>query len=656
ISQSQALLFDDEGVQDRLAGQSIRNLPVQGLSLTSSHLAYVIYTSGSTGTPKGVMVEHKGLVNLALGQVQKFSISENSRVLQFASLSFDASVSEIFTSIVSGAMLVLLEKADIQDPFRLTKVVSHQGISVVTLPPSVLPSLDCEEWRTVETIVVAGESCTLPLIRRWGTGRTLINGYGPTENTVCASLCKLLAGCNKVHIGGPFNNVQLYVLDGFLNPLPVGCVGELYISGLGLARGYLNQKKLTDSAFINNPWYSSSVNGKERRIYKTGDRVRWQADGTLEFIGRSDDQEKIRGFRVEIGEIESELSKLAEVQSSVVLTSGEGDTKRLVAFVTLAGLNPDKNDRKLNPLSIVDVVENIKLKLSRILPDYMMPSSISLIEEIPLTPNGKVDKAKLLRNFSSSNDTAVIKAPSNDIESFLCTLWSSVLNVNGIGTNQNIFTLGGHSIAVMKVVAGLRKAGFNVTAKSIFARPTISEQSYYLSKDCGRHSEKAIQRLGKLSAPLSYSQYRLWVLDQVGGGGPQYNMSSAMWLRGDLDIAAFKKALFDIIQRHEVLRTRFAVDSENEVVQIVEKVENLREENYLTITSLDSSKENIAQFILAESLKSFSLSHDLMIRVHLSSAGSDDHIVVFTMHHIASDGWSLKILVDEFSNLYSAYV
>ncbi|TAE52375.1 MAG: amino acid adenylation domain-containing protein, partial [Nostocales cyanobacterium] len=341
--------------------------------VTTSNLANVIYTSGSTGKPKGVMVEHKGLYNLAKAQIQTFGVNKNSRVLQFASFSFDACIWEILMAFGAGATLYLGTKEAFMPGTALTEQIRKYAITHITLPPSALAVMEVGNLPTLQTLIVAGEACSLELMQKWSSSINFFNAYGPTEASVCATIAKCHPQDQKITIGRPIANAKLYILDQNLQPVPVGVPGELHIAGRGLARGYINRPELTAQTFIPNPF----DNG-ETKLYKTGDLVRYLEDGNIEYIGRIDNQVKIRGFRIEIGEIETALSQNADIQAScVIVREDKPGYKRLVAYIV------SEKTIKTN-----EIRQYLKGKL----PEYMIPSAFVYLENLPLTPNGKIDR------------------------------------------------------------------------------------------------------------------------------------------------------------------------------------------------------------------------------------------------------------------------
>jgi len=426
------------------------------------NLAYVIYTSGSTGQPKGTLLEHRGLCNLAQAHIKAFDVRPDSRVLQFSSFSFDASVSEVAMALLAGATLCLGTQDSLLPGPNLIQSLRDRAITTVTLPPAVLAVLPDEDLPALRTIVSAGEVCTADIVARWAPGRRFFNAYGPTETTVCATIADDIDadGNQKPTIGRPIANVRVYLLDVHLQPVPVGVPGEIYIGGAGLARGYLNRPELTAERFVPDPF------GPEpgARLYKTGDLARYWPDGTIEFLGRLDHQVKIHGFRIELGEIEAVLSQHPGVREAVVLArEDEPDAKRLVAYVC-----PAHESAPMIPM--------LRSYLQEKLPAYMMPSAIVVLEAVPLTSNGKMDRSALpipetIRVVRADADGA----PCTPVEEVLAGIWAQVLRIECVGIHDNFFELGGDSILSVQVIARARQVGVHLTATQVFAHQTIAK-------------------------------------------------------------------------------------------------------------------------------------------------------------------------------------
>jgi amino acid adenylation domain-containing protein len=428
--------------------------------VTAENLAYVIYTSGSTGTPKGVMIQHRGVCNLAQAQVKLFGVNQNSRVLQFASFSFDASVWEIVMALCSGASLYLGNQDSLRPGIDLIRFLRQQSITHATLPPTALAALPKEELPNLQTLIVAGEACNPKLIAQWSKERRFFNAYGPTESTVCATVAECTFGETQPTIGRAIANIQIYILDHNLQPVPIGVPGELYIGGDGLARGYLNRPELTKEKFISNPFKKTEGS----RLYKTGELARYLPDGNIEFLGRVDNQVKIRGFRIELDEIEKLLIQHPDVKQAAVIAREDipGD-KRLLAYVVL----------NQKPEAIVTTLKNL---LQENLPQYMIPGVFVVLDSLPLTPNGKVDRQNLPvcdRTRPDLEESFV--APRNPIEEKLAAIWADLLGFEQIGVNDNFFNLGGHSLIVAQILSRVRDSfQVELSFANIFANPTVA--------------------------------------------------------------------------------------------------------------------------------------------------------------------------------------
>jgi amino acid adenylation domain-containing protein/non-ribosomal peptide synthase protein (TIGR01720 family) len=632
--------------------QKKQNNPIQ--VVTPTHLANVIYTSGSTGKPKGVMVEHSGLCNLAQAQIQAFGVHSDSRVLQFASFSFDACISEILMALGSGARLYLGTKDSIMPGMPLIERLKHDDITHVTLPPSALAVLTTEELPTLQAIVVAGEACPLELMRQWSKGRNFFNAYGPTEASVCAAIAKCTPLDQKISIGRPIVNTQIYILDQNLQPVPVGVAGELHIGGAGLARGYLNRPELTQEKFIQNPFEDSAALASPRasaggsRLYKTGDLARYLPDGNIEYLGRIDNQVKIRGFRIELGEIEAALSQHEDVQASCVIAreDNRGD-KRLVAYI---GLQPEQTP----------TVQELRSFLKEKLPEYMVPSAIVILESLPLTPNGKIDRRALPAPKQNSQLLEKYVAPRTPIEEILALIWQQVLKVELVGRHDNFFELGGHSLLATQFISRVRsRLKVEIPLRSLFAAPTIAQLAPNIQRLQQQEIELAappIFRRGEnVEIPLSYAQQRLWFLDQLESNSASYNLSVGLRLVGTLNVAALEQSLEEISDRHEALRTNF-VTVDGKPSQIIQTATNWRVQ-VVDLQHLPWREQEIAAQKLArqQAIQPFDLANEALFRATLIMLSDTEQWLLVCMHHVVSDGWSMGVFVEEFTALYNAY-
>jgi amino acid adenylation domain-containing protein len=425
-------------------------------------LAYLIYTSGSTGKPKGVLLEHRGLTNMALCHARTFGVGPGSRVLQFSSLCFDASVSEIFMTLVAGATLCLASRQDRTPGSELIATLRRLEITNVLLPPSALAVLPKADLPHLQTLIAGGERCPAELVKRWARGRQFFNAYGPTETTVTATMWLCSADDDRdPPIGSAREHATLHVLDEQLKPVPDGDVGELHVGGVGLARGYLNRPQLTAEKFI------ASANGTAgERLYKTGDMVRRRSDGAIEFVGRADRQVKVRGFRVELGEIEQCLQSHPHIARAAVRDFREPHV-RLVAYVL-----PGKD--ATGALAGIDTRE-LRSWLAARLPDYMLPAQFVALDALPVNAAGKLDYASLPAPPSVFDDSADRDAPRTPAEAALTQIWCDVLGLDEVGIHDPFVVLGGDSLLSVQIALRAAKEGFNLTGSQVLAHPTIAE-------------------------------------------------------------------------------------------------------------------------------------------------------------------------------------
>jgi amino acid adenylation domain-containing protein len=461
-------------------GQLIENLPLDQVSIVdldqdwgniaensqenlrndinSDNLAYIIYTSGSTGKPKGVEIAHQGLYSLAKTQISLFNVCEDSRVLQFASLSFDASISEIAMALGSGASLCLGKAESLLPGQPLAQLIQQYLITHVTLPPSALAVMTDKDFPSLQVIIVAGEACSGELVAKWSKKYRFFNAYGPTESTVCATVAECTPQTGNPPIGRPIANIQVYLLDAYGQPVPIGVPGELHIGGLGLARGYRHQPALTTAKFISHPFSEDT----STRLYKAGDLARYLPDGKIEFLGRIDNQVKIRGFRIEIGEIEAVLNNHPQIQQTVVIVREDlKENKRLVAYVVVS-------DESINSNSLREY-------LKQQLPEYMVPSNFVFLEAFPLTPNGKIDRKALLSSeLTPLREQKVSNAPRNHLEVTLLQIWTEILGVENLGRDDNFFESGGHSLLAVRLLNQIEQHfSKKISLAAFFQEPTI---------------------------------------------------------------------------------------------------------------------------------------------------------------------------------------
>ncbi|HJT57689.1 MAG TPA: amino acid adenylation domain-containing protein, partial [Ktedonobacteraceae bacterium] len=611
--------------------------------------AYVIYTSGSTGRPKGVVVTHRGIGNLSRSQVQAFGVHDESHVLQFASLSFDASISEVAMTLLVGATLYLAPRQRLLPGPELLSMLDERGITVLTLPPSALAALPVQDiWPALETLVVAGEACSAELAAQWASRCRFFNAYGPTEATVCASIGAYNGQQpqQKPGMGYPIANTQIYVLDEHLQPAPIGVPGEIYLAGVGLARGYLKRAEVTAERFIPHPF--SAVGGA--RLYKTGDLARYRVDGSLEFIGRVDQQVKVRGHRIELGEIEAVLRQHPEVMESVVMVREEvpGDQRLVAYMVACDGTKP--------------AINNVRQYVQEQLPDYMLPSSFIILDALPLMPNGKVDRRALLtldtNDMEQSEAVVVARSP---IEELITMIWTEVLGHAVDSVYENFFESGGHSLLATQVISRVRTVlQVELPVQSMFDAPTVAEFAGLIEQairsEHGVEAPPLLPVSREQDLPLSFAQQRLWFFDQLEPGSSAYNIPNAVRLTGRLDTAVLERCLKELVRRHESLRTTF-VSQAGQPVQMISSALTVE----LPVVDLQPISHyarwpEALRLTGEEALIPFDLAHGPLLRARLLRQEQQEHLLLLTMHHIISDAWSMRVLVGELSSLYNAYV
>jgi amino acid adenylation domain-containing protein len=610
--------------------------PGPGVRLVTSspqHPAYVIYTSGSTGTPKGVLVSHVGIASLIAGHVRAFGVGPGSRVGQFASASFDTFGWEWMMALLTGATLVVIPEAR-RLGHELTVLLAEAGVTHVTLPPALLSALDPADISPETLLVVAGEACPPDVMARWAHGHRMFNSYGPTETTVDATLWRCDPGAPEVAIGSPVVNTQVYVLDDHLRPAVPGVSGELYVAGIGLARGYLGRAALTSERFVANPFGTPGS-----RLYRTGDRAHWTNEGQLRFVGRADHQVKIRGFRIEPAEIENVVARHPGIaQVAVIAREDEPGDKRLVAYVVPAG------DADQLPRTVAELA-------AEHLPHYMVPSAVVVLDELPLTVNKKLDRDALPVPEAATGVTAVARVHADPREEILCALFAQLLGVPEVGADDDFFALGGHSLLAVRAVSRIRSAlGVELDIRLLFEAPTPRRLAGRLTSTGGTRPA-LVAGVRPSRVPLSFAQRRLWFLEQLAGPSPAYNIPLALRLTGQLDAGALRAALRDVIERHESLRTVFvAVDGEP--YQRILAADELDQE--LIVEA--SPAAGVEQALENAALHAFDLSREIPIRAWLFSEGPRDHVLCLVIHHAAADGWSTGPLARDLSVAYAARV
>ncbi|HEX8695435.1 MAG TPA: amino acid adenylation domain-containing protein, partial [Longimicrobium sp.] len=635
----------DAGEIEREGGERLR-VPVG-----PDNLAYVIYTSGSTGRPKGVAMPHRPLVNLLAWQEGSGRAPAGAVTLQYTSISFDVSFQEIFATWCAGGTLVLTTEEIRVDPPRLARLLEAERIERLFLPFIALQHLAEASVElgiapaSLSEVITAGEQLhiTEP-IRRWFArmpGCVLVNQYGPSETHVVSAreLEGEPAGWPLLpSIGAPVANTRLYVLDPRLEPAPIGVPGELLLGGDAVARGYLERPGLTAERFVPDPFGAPGG-----RLYRTGDRARWLPGGEVEYLGRTDEQVKVRGFRIEPGEVEAVLSDHPEVREAVVVVREDapGD-RRLVAYV-VAGES-----------AMVTPAE-LRAHLKGRLPEYMVPSAVVVLESLPLTPSGKVARRALpAPDFASEEGRHV--APRTPIEEVLAGIWAEVLRLERVGVEESFFELGGHSLLGTRVVSRVRQVfGVELPLRALFEGPTVAELAVRVEEM--RRAELPVlppvvpvERAGAL--PLSFAQERLWFIDRLEPGSTTYNLPMAWRLGGALDEAALERSLSEIVRRHEALRTVFSEAADGSPVQVIAPFGGFA----LPVEDLSGLGEAaVRRRAGEEARRAFDLSAGPLFRAALLRLGEEDHVLLLSMHHVVSDGWSMGVLFRELSALYAAY-
>ncbi|OBG81202.1 non-ribosomal peptide synthetase [Mycobacterium sp. E802] len=634
------------GLTGRLAGYELRVIDVSEMAAadtsppdgltgpsspvpTAADIAYIIYTSGTTGVPKAVAITHHNVTGL-LGSSDTFLAGKTWT--QWHSYAFDASVEEIWGALLHGGRLVIVPESTARSPEDLQTLLVAERVDVLSQTPSAVALLAPERLGAV-SLLVAGEACPAELVDRWAAGRVMVNAYGPTETTICASrTAPLAAGDGAPSIGAPVSGAALFVLDGSLRQVPRGVVGELYVAGRGVGVGYLGRAGLTGSRFVACPFGSGGANGQ--RMYRTGDLVYWDAGGQLRYVGRADEQVKIRGYRIELGEIQAVLTGLDGVEQAAVIARADrpGD-QRLVGYVT-GTADPAK----------------LRTQLAEQLPAYMVPAAVMALPTLPLTPNGKLNTRAL--PAPEYQDIDRYRAPGNLTEEILAGIYADVLGVERVGVDDSFFDLGGDSLSAMRLVAAVTAAlDTELAVRVLFEVPTVAQLAPRIGGD-GSRLDPLMAGPRPAVIPLSFAQTRLWFLDQLQGPSAVYNMATALRISGALDVDALGEALADVVGRHESLRTVFpAVDGVPR--QSVIPVEDTR----FRMDVVDATGWPAAR--LHESIGEaarhvFDLSSEIPLRAQVFRIAADEHVLAAVVHHIAADAWSITPLMADLGVAYAS--
>ncbi len=640
-------------------------------------LAYIIYTSGSTGKPKGVQILHSALINCLESMQNKPGITSNDILLSVTTLSFDIAGLELYLPLITGARLIIASRETATDGTLLKQSLADNQVTIMQATPATWRLLLTAGWEGNQQlkILCGGEALDIniaeELLKR---SKEVWNLYGPTEATIWSSVAECrdaIYRVSKIHqkdaiyrvstivpIGKPINNTQFYVLNDYLQPVPIGVPGQLYIGGAGLASCYLNKPELTAEKFINNPFHEGRREEEESpmphaqcpmpKLYKTGDLVRYLPDGNLEYLGRIDYQVKLRGFRIELGEIESVLMQHPSVKQGVVTLYKNNDDEKLIAYVVSS-----------SDISQTELWQFLQGKL----PGYMIPSSYIILEEFPLTPNRKVDR-KALPNPEKNHiqEQRNFVAPRNPVEEILVNIWSEILGVEKISVDDNFFKIGGHSLLATRIISQIREVfAVELPLIKLFENPTIAgiAETISINKSNINKSELSQPKIEKIERqeqlPISFAQQRQWFLSQLEPESPFYNIPAAIQISGELDILILERSFQEIINRHEVLRTAFLTVEGKPVVQL-----SSIDEFKLSIIDLNNSTEivqtqQIEKIAREEAQQPFQLDKPPLLRVKLLHLNSQNHIILITLHHIIADAWSMGVLIKEIALIYQAY-
>ncbi|HEY0736386.1 MAG TPA: amino acid adenylation domain-containing protein [Herpetosiphonaceae bacterium] len=719
--------------------QADENLPPRS---SARNLAYVIYTSGSTGVPKGAMIEQRGMLNHLWAKIAELQLSDADRVAQTASQCFDISVWQFLAALLVGGQVQIFPDEVAFDPHLLLQHVAQARITILETVPSLLRAMlddagdgtrEQPDLAALRWLIPTGEALPPDLSHQWLSRYPtipLLNAYGPTECSDDVTHYRLTTppaeDLLNMPIGRPVANMRLYILDDRLQPAPVGIIGELYIGGIGVGRGYLNDPRRTAAQFVPDPFAgTTSDQATGARLYKTGDLAHYLPDGNIVFLGRVDYQVKLRGFRIELGEIESVLRQYPEVHDAIVVAREDslGDT-RLVAYVV--GEQKNKGTKEQHPegtreqrtknreqepeadttppspvatgeggwgdeglftnlgeglasLSLLDALESdtwlgepagataaiepdaLRSFMQERLPEYMIPSAFVTLPALPLTPNGKVDRKALpAPDLSRSELDSALSRPRTPTEEVVAAIWQRVLGIEQVGIHDSFFSLGGHSLLATQILSRVRETfQVELALSNLFNTPTVTGMAEQI--DRAKQTAHGLQvppivpvpRTGDL--PISYAQQRLWFLHQIDPSSPTYNIPSAVMLRGDVDLRALERSLDAIVRRHEALRTTFHLVNGQPVQRVVPDISLTLPVIDLSDLPSDEQQARTWQFAREEARRPFDLQHGPVVRAALIKQGEQAFVLLVTMHHIVSDGWSTGVLIREMAVFYKAF-
>ena len=624
-------------------------------SVSPRNLAYVIYTSGSTGEPKGVQVEHRNILRLTVNN-HYAPIGADDCVAHCSNPAFDASTWELWAPLLNGARVRVIAQDTVLDPVALNRALIDGGVTALWLTVGLFNEyLDtlAPAFAGLEHLLIGGDALdprkVAQALGNPSRPKRLVNGYGPTETTTFAithDIVSVAADLRSIPLGAPIANTRIYLLDAQGRPVPAGVTGEIHIGGDGVARGYQNRSELTAERFLQDPFCGAD----DARMYRTGDLGRWLPDGTVEFLGRNDFQVKIRGFRIELGEIEARLNACDGVRDAVVLARGEvSGEKRLVAYwISGDRVQDEAPDEALDSAAL-------RQQLQQHLPDYMVPSAFVRVEAWPLTANGKLDRSALPDPDGDAYASRAYLAPEGPVEDTVALIWLELLPVERVGRHDNFFELGGHSLLAVQMASRVRRMlGVELPLRAMFEAPTLAQLAARVST-AERSRLTAIPAAQRsASMPLSLAQQRLWFLTRINGASAAYHVFGAYRLHGVLDRSALERALQGVVDRHESLRTRFLL-VEGTPMQTIAEHASLE----LSFADLRGTHARAADTVDARTAffeQAFDLSAEFPLRVRLLQLDDDLHELQILMHHIASDGWSVGVLLDEVGRSYAADV
>lgn len=641
----------EQVVQLPIATNIYRDYPVTNLDIQKStrDLAYTIYTSGSTGRPKGVMIEHHSAINLIQWVNKTYAVNQHDRLLFITSMCFDLSVYDIFGMLGAGGTVVMATQEDIRNVDRLKALMVQEKITFWDSVPTSMNHLiaaleDSGEPYSqphLRVVFMSGDWIPVDLPERisvYHPNATVISLGGATEGTVWSNYYPVrqsMKGWSSVPYGRPLDNNYFYILDEHLHPVPQGVPGELFIGGVGVARGYANDPEKTAKAFLDDPFLPSPM----QRMYRTGDLGRMMEDGNMEFLGRKDHQIKIRGFRVELGEVNTTLAQYPAITEAIVVAKGERNAMYLIAYYA----SPGKVDTK-----------ELKSYLSGFLPDYMIPAFFVQLDKLPMNANGKIDHKALPDPDESRGDEASFTMPSTGTETRLLAIWQQILRSEKISSTDDFFSIGGHSLNATRVLSRIQKEfGMRMELRSMFLFPTISAMAQEIDRTLGKTADSIEHVAPQALYELSHAQQRLWLLYQGNKNDLSYNIPFAFTLEGDLNLAAFDEAIDTLIDRHEILRTVFVTQAGKPWQCVLEPCAL-----GFTVQRIDlrASSQALAEASrIAQDQQPFDLEKGPLLRATLIRVSNDQWMFLFSIHHIVSDAWSMGIIIQELTAVYNAY-